>query len=279
MSYKITSSWFHGKKAALLFLGILALALVSIIHSALPVSAANIENTHVPTSNIPETQWGKWGKGDLGMKFPTIKSPFLMGQKVIIPNQIAIQVDEIDRNWQPQSWQVSPRASAIQDAVGTNQEVIMVRFTVTNLSSTSLGYSNLYFSLIRSNKHEQRVGELNTLTSDQYGAFGDTNPWLNPGVTKHSMVPFIVNKGEQNLSFVYYVYNVEWIQNSGPQFIQPQGSTHSVPNQTPKFVDIARVSFTLSPSSSSTASPNSSGVKVFSPDATFTVQRTDIYSH
>lgn len=277
MSFKMISL-LRGKKAALIFFGVVVLALVGIFHSALPVSAAN-PGKAAPVSNIPESQWGKWKSSDIGRAFPTVKIPFSMGQKIIVPNQIAIQVDEVDQNWQPQAWQVSPHASSIQDAVGGNQEVILIRFTITNLSSTPLGYSSLYFSLVRSNGDEQRIADLNALTSDQYGAFGDTNPWLKPGVTKHSMVPFVVNKGEQNLTFVYYVYNVDWIENSGPPLIPVKGSKHKVPNQTPKFVDIARVPVTFSLKAPTTLPTASGEVRGFVPSTTFTVQSADVYSH
>lgn len=279
MSSNVNLLGSRNKEIITVFLVVVTLVIGGIIYRSMPVSAAIGTASVSDLPNYTESQWGKWTSYDVGKwKFPTVQVPFSMGQKVVFPNQIAIQIDEVDRNWQPQAWQVSPNAHSRQDDT-TNKEVILVRFTVTNLSSMPMGYNDQYFSLIRNNGHEQRVADLDDLTGDQYGAFDDTNPWLTPGATKHSFVPFIVNKGEQHLIFVYYDYKVDWTQNSGPQYIQVPGSTKMIPNATPNYVGIARIPFTLSSISPSTTQVASPTVITFSSDSTFTVSGSNVYSH
>ncbi len=209
---------------------------------------------------VPESQWGRWHKGDLGQTFPTTTHSLVPGQTITVPNFVSIRVDSVDRNWTPQPWQLSPSASGYQDDAA-GKEVILVRFTIENLSKTPVMYSDSYFSLMRANGHEQRVAELNELTGDQYGSFGHTSPWLEPGALVHTFVPFLVNPGEQPKQFV-----LTW------KTIDPTKSSQSGTERLPSYLHIARIPIALSASTT----PGSS--VTFVPDATFTVTTADVYS-
>lgn len=225
-------------------------------------TSINLSQKSLPL--IPESQWGKWYKGDQGESFPTTKSPFVQGQTIIVPNYISIRVDSVTRNWTPQPWQASPPGAGGQDNAA-GKEVILVRFTIKNLSSVPLPYSDGYFSLVRASGHEQRVAELNELTGDQYGSFGQTSPWLHPGAMVHTFVPFLVNPGEKPEQFV-----LSW------RMVDPT-KTHTVSTShgtetLPSYQNIARIPINLSAS----AAPGSSAT--FVKNATFTVTTSDVYS-
>lgn len=208
---------------------------------------------------VPESQWGRWYKGDLGQAFPSTTHPFASGQTIIVPNYVSIRVDSVERNWTPQPWQVSAYPAGYQDDA-TGKEVILVRFTIQNLSKTPVMYLNSYFSLVRATGHEQRVAALDELTGDQYGSFGQT-PWLEPGAMVHTFVPFLVNRGEQPQQFV-----LTW------KTIDPTKSIRNGNETLPSYLNIARIPIALSASTA----PGSS--VTFVPDTTFTVTAADVYS-
>lgn len=221
-------------------------------------TSTNLSQRSLPL--IPESQWGKWYKGNVGQSFPTTKSPFMQGQMIIVPNYVSIRVDSIARNWTPQPWQASPPGSGGQDNAA-GKEVILVRFTIKNLSNVSLTYSDGYFSLVRANGHEQRVAELNDLTGDQYGCFGQTSPWLHPGATVHTFVPFLVNPGEKPGQFV-----LTW------RTVDPTKTTQNGTETLPVYQNIARIPINLS----ALATPGAS--VTFVHNATFTVTTAEVYS-
>lgn len=130
-------------------------------------------------------------------------------------------------------------------------------------------YSDLYFSLVRANGREQRVAALNELPGDQYGSFGAT-PWLLPGVTKHTFVPFLVNPGEQPKEFVFYRYTVQY---------PAQSTTSKAPVGKPHWTGIARIPFALSAAHPGVASPASTAANItFAPVGTFVVTSGAVYS-
>lgn len=244
--------------AFLLFLGHARTSTGSSAKITLPVHHASQKSG----SLVPESEWGMWYKGDLGQTFPTIIAPFVSGQTVTVPNYVSIRVDSVSRNWTPQPWQVSPPGAGGQDDAA-GKEVILVRFTIQNLSTTPVMYLDSYFSLVRANGHEQRVAELDELTGDQYGGFGNTL-WLEPGAIVHTFVPFLVNPGEQAQQFV-----LNW------KTIGPTKTSSNGQESIPSYLNIARIPIALSTS----IAPGTPGSSVtFVPDTTFTVIATDVYS-
>lgn len=232
-------------------------------HSA---TATQAQSSHM-LPLIGEQEWGMWHPGQRNTSFPTTRTSFRVGQIITVPGAVSIRVDSIDRNWQPQPWQRSPFPVGGQDDA-SGKEVILVHFTLTNLNSEPIGYSDQYFSLVRANGHEQRVAALAELTGDQYGSFGHTSPWLFPGATAHTFVPFLVNSGEQPRLFVFY-----WAH------LKPNTATASRPSRgyTPIVIGVARVAVALTGPQAAQATTTST--VTFAPDSTFTVRSTDIYSH
>ena len=214
-----------------------------------------------------ESTWGKWHKEDIGTRFPTMISSFSVGETIVVQRDTSIRVDSIDRNWSPAGpWQTQPTQPGGQDDA-RGKEIILIRFTITNLSAIPLNYSDAYFSLIRSDGREQRVAALAELTSEQYGSFGQTTPWLMPGVSAHSFVPFLVNPGERALSFVFYRFDLQWTQSGAPQ-----GKSVQTP---PNVVGIARVVVNLT---NPQASAQASQPRIVMPNGTYVVSASDVYS-
>jgi len=248
---------------ALFAAGFFMLSRGGMAHST-PASQANSSRL---LSLIGEQEWGMWHAWQLNVSFPTTQAAFRAGQTITVPNYVSIRVDGVDRNWQPQPWQQSPAPVGGQDDA-SGKEVILVHFTLTNLSTEPIGYSDQFFSLVRANGHEQRVAALAELGGDQYGSFGHTSPWLFPGASAHTFVPFLVNPGEQPRFFVFYWSQLKPnTQTSGknPRGIKPLSS------------GVARITFALTglqvPQVTAAASVS------FVPNTTFTVRSTDVYSH
>jgi len=242
---------------------------------ATPTPASQHSGVHAPVGSVgplvEESEWGMWHKGDVAQSFPTRQHPYSIGQTISVPNYVSIRVDSVDRNWTPQPWQASPFPVGFQDDAH-GKEVILVRFTITNLSHTTMNYSDHYFSLGRANGHEQRVAALAELTGDQYGSFGRPTPWLLPGVTVHTFVPLLVNPGEQPRQFV-----LSW-QTIDPTHVTTVTATNGKEIVTPAYVKVARIPIALSaPFSQGSQTPPVSSV-TFVPDTTFKVADADVYS-
>lgn len=256
----------HFKALQLAGLAVLVLGFAMLVVGRTYVHAGSATVRHtLPV--FGESTWGKWHKEDVGARYPTMSRPLAIGATLNVPNDTSIRVDSIDRNWAPVGpWQTEPTQPGGQDDA-RGKEIILVRFTITNMSSEPLNYTDAYFSLIRANGHEQRVAALAELTGDQYGSFGQATPWLMPGVTKHTFVPFLVNPGEQPRAFVYYRFRQQW-----PQTGAPQGKSIHTP---PTLVGIARVVVSLTQQKTS---GQSSQPLTMSPDASYTVSTSDVYS-
>lgn len=183
----------------------------------------------------------------------------MAGQTIIVPNYVSVRVDSVERKWTPQPWQVSPYPSGFQDDA-TGKEVILVRFTIQNLSKTPIMYLDDYFSLVRANGREQRVATLNELTGDQYGGFAQT-PWLKPGALVHTFVPFLVSPGEQPQQFM-----LTW------RPIDPTKSIQVGRETLPAYMNIARIPIVL------TASIVPGSTVTFVSNTTFKVTAADVYS-
>lgn len=232
---------------------------------------AAAQQPHKLAPLIGEKSWGLWNQRDVGYTFPTTQQPFSMGETVDVSHEVEIRVDQVDRNWQPQAWQQAPSPAGGQDDA-TGKEVILVRFTITNLSQTPLDYYFDSFSLIRAGGHEQRVATLNDLTPDQFGPFGSGVGWLQPGVTKHTFVPFLVNPGEQPRAFVFSLHHYEPLTASAST---PVGAT-SKGGVAQKYVPDARIVVALPTPGS--AQPAATAQVTFTPNATFAVTTSDVYS-
>ena len=236
----------------------------------IPANAAVSHTTAVPrpAGLIEEPEWGYWHKSQLGQPFPTVQHLYEIGQTITVPHNVSISVDNVERNWTPQPWQAVSNSVGYQDdAIG--KEILLVRFTITNLSNTPIGYSDSSFSLVRANRHEQHVAALAELPGTQYGSFGQTSPWLQPGATMHTFVPFLVNPGEQPQRFV-----LSWRTIDPTRFTTVTAKNGKKINM-PVYINVARIPISLvAPSSKAT----SVSAVTFAPDMTFTVANADVYS-
>jgi hypothetical protein len=251
---------------------LLGVSIATLLASFLSPRASAVANNNSGASVTgplnPESSWGMWHKSDIGLKFPATQTAYSIGDTVTVSKYLSFRVDSIDRNWAPQPWQESPAPYYQDDSRG--KEVILVRFTITNLSTTPVRYSDHYFSLVRANGREQRVALLNDLTGDEYGSFGHTNPWIPPGVTVHSFVPFLVNPKEVPHFFNLYWYRYDITPTNDPR---KQGLGNSQSNA----VGVAKISVTLS-SPGNGHLPTSTGNESFASDINFTVTSSDVYS-
>jgi hypothetical protein len=272
------SKWWEGFARTLAISFLIVGALLLFWGQMHPTAMASSRKASIPLQpasrrNTPESEWGRWHKGDQGQTFPTTVHSFVSGQTIIVPNYISIRVDGVDRNWTPQPWQMPPSSSGGQDDA-TGKEVILVRFTIQNLSNTPVPYSDSYFSLVRANGHEQRVAALDELSGDQYGSFGQTNPWLEPGAIVHTFVPFLVNPGEQPKQFV-----VSWRTLDLTKTTTASSSKGTI--RLPPYVNVARVAIALNAltAQATSAAPTVSAITAtFVPGATFTVSSSNVYS-
>jgi len=234
----------------------LLVAVALLLMENLPIDVVSQPGTiHQQSSSlVEEAQWGMWYKGNITQSFPTTLHPYTMGQTITVPGYVSIRVDGITRHWTARSWHISPYLIFKKDDA-TGKEVILVHFTLTNLKHIPIGYSDRYFSLVRANGREQRVARLAELTASRYGCFGHMSPWLSPGATVHTFVPFLVNPGERPLQFV-----LSWQTLDAP------------------YARIARIPIVLSTFPSSVVHRLDRHLVKFVPDAIFTVDNADVYS-
>src|SRR5450432_3378601 len=78
-----------------------------------PMTGQSSGSTVDPLTEEPE--WGMWHKEDAALSFPTRQQSYSMGQTITVPKVLSIRVDGIDRQWTPQSWQLSPSPVGYQD--------------------------------------------------------------------------------------------------------------------------------------------------------------------
>jgi len=64
---------------------------------------------------------------------------------------------------------------------------------------------NFFFTLQRAGQPEQRVAVLSVLPPTSYGSMGKV-PWLLPGESMDTFVPFLIKPGAAPESFQYYYY-------------------------------------------------------------------------
>lgn len=128
---------------------------------------------------------------------------FFLGDAVIMPDGVSLQVNRVERNWKP--------SAAIQAAWGDypvgddprGKETILVWFTATNVGTSPLGYNELGYSLKLGGGPEQRVARLATLRPGSHGS-QNHQPWLLPGESMTTCEAFFVHPGEAPSSFQYY---------------------------------------------------------------------------
>lgn len=128
---------------------------------------------------------------------------FYLGDAVTMPDGLRLQVLRVERNWQPTAAVSQSYGSDHDGDNPTGRETILVWFTATNVGSSSLGYSDSVFTLQRAGRPEQRVAHLASLLSSDYGSRGEV-PWLWPGQSMTTFVPFLITPGEAPISFQYY---------------------------------------------------------------------------
>lgn len=129
---------------------------------------------------------------------------FYLGDTVVMPNGLQLQVTRVERNWQPPA---AVAATIGQHQDGDNpagREIVLVHFIATDVGSSALAYNDSMFTLQRAGRPEQRVAVLATLQYTDYGSRGSV-PWLLPGQRMETFVPFLITPGEHPLSFQYYL--------------------------------------------------------------------------
>jgi hypothetical protein len=156
---------------------------------------------------------------------------FYIGDRVLMPNGLELQVTQVQRDWQPPAAAQAEYGNHPSGDNPAGRETILVWFTATNKGSSPLGYTDALFTLQHHGKPEQRVAELATLPFDAYGGHG-LSPWLFPGQATTTFVPFLVTPGEAPMSFQYYDVPEPSAQNPSPAMSRltvlltaPQGRT------------------------------------------------------
>lgn len=147
---------------------------------------------------------------------------FYIGDTVTMPDGLRLQVLRVERNWQPTA-AVSQSYGSVHDGDDpTGRETILVWFSATDVGSVPLSYNDSMFTLQRTGKPEQRVAHLASLLPTDYGNRGEV-PWLLPGQSTTTFVPFLVSPGENVVSFQYYSTPIQ------PPVSKSQASTLSPP--------------------------------------------------
>lgn len=153
---------------------------------------------------------------------------FQIGDSIIMPDGLKIQVIKVERNWQPPALVQSTYGA---EHVGDNpagSETVLVWFKATDVGNKPIVYSDGLFSLTPKDGHEQRVANLATLFVTDYGA-RDVIPWLEPTQSVTTFEPFLVKPNTLLASFQYYLIpSLAGIQKGG-----------KIPDTTLTFVKIA----------------------------------------
>lgn len=183
-------------------IGALVVTLV-LVRGPLPARADNIGGFR----DANGSKGGYWNKPDTAfyMKRTAITDSrtFFLGDTVTLPSGLELTISRVERNWQPPA---VVSASFGRYADGDNpagREILLVWFTGTNRGTGPIGFSDNAFTLTRAGRPEQRVAQLASLPPSAYGDQG-VQPWLLPGESKTTFVPFLVNPGEVPTSFHYY---------------------------------------------------------------------------
>jgi hypothetical protein len=171
-----------------------------------------------------------------------------VGNAIIMPNGLKIQVTNIQRNWQP--------SLAIQDSLGrihdgdnpTGKEIILVWFKASDVGNAPIGFLLASFSLAVQGRAEQRVANLEVIPPQSFGSMNNS-PWLLPGQSMTTFVPFLVTPSAKLGSFKYYIFPV------------PQKGSNALPQ---------RLSINLSAPPVSSPDANAAGIS-FVGDKTITV--------
>jgi hypothetical protein len=130
--------------------------------------------------------------------------PFTIGDTVTMPNGLQLRVTRVERNWQPSSAQATFGKTPDTDNPA-GREIIRVWFTAADVGQDPVAFNNFFFTLQRAGRPEQRVAVLSVLPPTSYGSMGKV-PWLLPGESTETYVPFLINPGEAPESFQYYYY-------------------------------------------------------------------------
>jgi hypothetical protein len=107
---------------------------------------------------------------------------FYLGDAVVMPNGLKLQVTRVQRNWQPSAIATATYGSIQTGDNPAGREVIAVWFTATDVGSSPILYADTLFTLRRPGTVEQRVARLASLLLSDYGSQG-AQPWLVPGQT------------------------------------------------------------------------------------------------
>lgn len=182
---------------------VVIVATLLVIHSLQSAQADGVRGFHDANGN----KGGFWNKPDTAfyMKREAVTDgrTFYLGDSVTLPDGLELTVTKVERDWQPPA---AVSGSFGRYADGDNpagREVMLVWFTGTNHSATPIGFTDSAFTLTRAGRPEQRVARLASLPSSAYGDQG-IQPWLLPGESKTTFVPFLVNQGEVPTAFHYY---------------------------------------------------------------------------
>ena len=240
---------------------LLAGAVVGLAVQSARASGSNPPHPHIGlhTGNNDTGQY--WSKSDAAFTTArtaqTNSKPAYIGQSVAMPNGLELKVTQVQRNWQPTALVSATYGRNHDGDDSTGREIILVWFTATDVGTAPIGYNDSMFTLLCPGKHEQRVAVLSSLLSSAYGDDG-VEPWLLPGQSKTTFVPFLVNIGEAVTSFQYYI---------PPQFIPNATQQTSVPPLVRLSIQLSQLS--VLPTQSQT--PATSAVIAFVADTTITV--------
>jgi heme/copper-type cytochrome/quinol oxidase subunit 2 len=194
----------HARRFLVVAFAVLSLGLVTIFSTHAFASSAS-------PSTLPKPQGGYWNMPDSAFSGPrsahTDSRKFFLGDSVIMPNGLEIQVVQVQYNWQlPAAMQASITHPDGDNPAG--RQVVAIWFKVTDVGSAPIDeYNPLDFTLTIAGKPEQRVAHLAGLLSSAYGNMGRL-PWLYPGQSMTTFEPFLVAPGAKPVSFQYYIIHV-----------------------------------------------------------------------
>jgi hypothetical protein len=186
-----------------LWVGMSGVGLVILVYMLLvpPFSAQANTNTGRPNNKYwSMPQQAIYGK----RQAHTDSHPFYLNDKVVMPNGLELQVQQVQRNWQAPAAVTASYGSNHDGDDPTGREVILVWFIAKNVGTKPIVYNDSMFTLQMPGIPEQRIAHLSTLLPSSYGDKG-VEPWLLPGQSMTTFVPFLINPGTTPISFQYYI--------------------------------------------------------------------------
>lgn len=189
-------------KLWLLLVGVCALSVgvgIAVLgHTASPPAQGQRASTN------PQHYWDKPLQAfSTPLKALTDGRVFYIGDVITMPDGLKLKVTSVQRNWQPPAVVTNTFGREQDGDNPAGYEVVLVWFRAMNAGTSPIVYNDSEFTLVALGEHELRIAQLASLLPTAYGDKG-VEPWLLPGETKETFVPFLVTPGSTLTSFQYY---------------------------------------------------------------------------